>query len=158
MGEPDDDQRPLSENGLAEAKSLVSRLVGFAPVAVLSSPQLRAVQTVAPAADALGLPVTTWPSLREWESGLLPRADWETPFAHSWANPAFAHRAGESLDELTVRAGKALARMADEYPDATVLVGSHGTFVARALIAAGRRVDWEFSRAMPMPAICEVTR
>lgn len=48
--------------------------------------------------------------------------------------------------------------MADEYPDATVLVGSHGTFVARALIAAGQRVDWEFSRAMPMPAIYEVMR
>ncbi|MEV6244146.1 hypothetical protein [Lentzea sp. NPDC051838] len=34
--------------------------------------QLGAVQKVTPAAEALGLPVRTWPELREWESGLLP--------------------------------------------------------------------------------------
>jgi 2,3-bisphosphoglycerate-dependent phosphoglycerate mutase len=95
--------------------------------------------------------------LREWESGLLPSADWETRYTYSWANPGFAHGAGESLAQVTARAGKALARMAVEYPDATVVVGSHGTFLSRALIAAGQHADWEFCRAMPMPAIYEVT-
>jgi len=156
LGVPDSDERPLAPDGLAAARELVSRLVAFAPSAVLSSPQRRAVQTVAPAAEALGLAVTTWPELREWESGLLPSADWEELYASSWARPSVAHGAGESLDELTVRAGKALARMAAEYPDATVLVGSHGTFLSRALIAAGQRADWESCRAMPMPAIYEV--
>jgi 2,3-bisphosphoglycerate-dependent phosphoglycerate mutase len=157
LGVPDHDERPLTGNGLAAASSLVPRLAAYAPAAVLSSPQLRAVQTVAPAADALGLDVITWPELREWESGLLPSADWETSYAHSWAHPQFAHGDGESLDELTVRSGKALARMAAEYPDATVVVGSHGTFLSRALIAAGHHADWESCRAMPMPAIYEVT-
>lgn len=156
LGSPDDDQRPLTAAGLVAAESLVPRLVRFSPVAVLSSPQLRAVQTVAPAAAALGLAVTTWPELREWESGLLPSADWETRYACSWAHPGFAHGSGESLDALTVRAGKALARMADEHPGATVLVGSHGTFASRALIAAGQHADWESCRAMPMPAIYEI--
>src|SRR5688500_13951883 len=84
-GVPDHDERPLRTDGLASAEALVPRLVGFAPVAVLSSPQLRAVQTVAPAADALGLAVTTWAELREWESGLLPSADWETQYSFNWA-------------------------------------------------------------------------
>ena len=53
LGEPDDDQRPLTSAGLVQAEELVSRLVEFSPVAVLSSPQLRAVQTVTPAASAL---------------------------------------------------------------------------------------------------------
>lgn len=157
LGVPDDDQRPLAPAGL-EAAELVARLVPLAPVAVLSSPQLRAVQTVDPTADALGLEVTTWPELREWESGLLPSAGWEIYYARSWARPDTAHGAGESLDALTARAGKALARMAAEYPDATVLVGSHGTFLSRALIAAGQEADWGFCRAMPMPAVYEVTR
>lgn len=50
-----------------------------------------------------------------------------------------------------------MARIAAEYPEATVVVGSHGTFVARALIAAGHDTDWEFCRLMPMPAVYEVT-
>jgi 2,3-bisphosphoglycerate-dependent phosphoglycerate mutase len=157
FGVPDHDERPLTENGLAAAESLIPRLVACAPAAVLSSPQLRAVQTVAPAAAALGLEVITWPELREWESGLLPSADWESPHAHTWAHPQSAHGDGESLDGLTARAGKALARMAAEYPDTTVVVGSHGTFLSRALIAAGHHADWESCRAMPMPAIYEVT-
>ena len=78
-------------------------------------------------------------------------------YACSWAHPGFAYEGGESLAELTVRAGKALARIAAEYPEATVVVGSHGTFVARALIAAGHDADWEFCRVMPMPAVYEVT-
>ncbi|MGB3439159.1 MAG: hypothetical protein WBA97_10450 [Actinophytocola sp.] len=33
-------------------------------------------------------------------------------------------------------------------------MGSHGTFIARALIGFGLTgVDWPFSHAMPMPAI-----
>lgn len=156
LGEPDDDQRPLTSAGLVQAEELVSRLVEFSPVAVLSSPQLRAVQTVTPAASALGLTVITWPELREWESGVLPCADWETPYTYSWAHPSVAHGAGESLDALTERAGAAMARMAALYPDATVLVGSHGTFLTRALIAAGQDVDREFWYALPMPAIYEV--
>lgn len=156
-GEPDSDERPLTPAGLASARDLVPRLVAFRPAAVLSSPQRRAVQTVAPAADALGLEVTCWPELREWESGLAPSADWESLYTHSWAHPSFAHGAGESLDALTVRAGNALARMAAEYPDATVVVGSHGTFASRALIAAGEHADWDFCRSMPMPAVFEIT-
>lgn len=157
LGEPDDDQRPLRPEGLAAAEALAGRLVEHAPAAVLSSPQLRAVQTVRPAAAALGLDVITWPELREWEPGLLPSADWEARYAWSWDHPALAHGSGESLDALTARAGRALARIASEYPDVTVLAGSHGTFLSRALIAAGRVVDWDFCRAMPMPAVHEIT-
>ena len=156
FGEPDHDQRPLSPAGLRQAEELVERLVACAPDAVLSSPQLRAVQTVTPAADVLGLEVITWPELREWESGLLPSADWETHYTYNWAHPSTAHGDGESLDALTVRVGTALARMAAEYRDATVLVGSHGTILSRALIAAGHHADWDFCRTMPMPAIYEV--
>lgn len=158
FGVPDSDERPLKLEGLASARDLVPRLVGYAPVAVLSSPLLRAVQTVTPAAEALGLDMVTWPELREWRSGLVPSADFVAQCLHSWANPGSAHGDGESLDELTARADKALARIAEEYPDATVLVGSHGMFVSRALLAAGHHADMKFLHAMPMPAIYEMTR
>ncbi|MGI5505089.1 histidine phosphatase family protein [Lentzea sp. CA-135723] len=157
FGEPDEDTRPLAPAGLEAAGELVSSLVSYEPAAVLSSPQARAVQTVRPAADALGLPVVTWPELREWEPGFLPTPDWEVLCARNWADPSWVHGAGESLDALTRRAGNALARIGVEYPDATVLVGSHGTFLSRALVAVGRHADFESWRAMPMPAIYEVT-
>jgi len=75
LGGPDDLHRGLTARGHAEAAALAERLAELAPVRVLSSPYLRAVQTVRPLADVLGLAVETHDDLREWDSGVgLPRA------------------------------------------------------------------------------------
>lgn len=151
---PDDHHRPLTEAGLAQAERLVEDLAAIKPALIASSPYLRAVQTVEPTARALGMPVETRHDLREWDSGLGPTPDYARHFAQSWADPHFARPGGESLHDLTVRATAALESLARQHPGATVVVGSHGTFISRALVGAGlRAVDWPFSHAMPMPAI-----
>jgi len=61
-------------------------------------------------------------------------------------------RAGPTV-ALTARAGRAIADLVARHPGEPVVVGSHGTFVARALVAFGVAVDWSFSQAMPMPAV-----
>ena len=90
---PNEYQRPLTETGRAQANQLADFLSDLDPSAVVSSPYLRAVQTLEPA-------------------GLQGR-------------PA--------------------------------IVGSHGTFIARALIGLGcSGVSWAFQQAMPMPAIYRI--
>lgn len=126
---PDTPDRPLTAEGLADARALAPELLALRPHVVVSSPYLRAVQTVRP----LGLPVLTRHELREWDSGLTPSAD------------------------FAVRAVAALRQFAREYPGRTVVVGSHGTFVSRALAGHGTPVDWDFVRAMPMPAVHHVS-
>ncbi|GAA1264044.1 hypothetical protein GCM10009634_04140 [Saccharothrix xinjiangensis] len=37
-----------------------------------------------------------------------------------------------------------------------MLIGTHGTFAARALLAAGHAVDWPFLVGVPMPAVCRL--
>ncbi|WP_086829884.1 histidine phosphatase family protein [Allokutzneria sp. NRRL B-24872] len=146
-GGPDEYHRPLSATGLVQADDLVLTR----PTRVVSSPYLRAVQTVAPLARAAGLPVDTVHELREWDSGLEPTPDYARHYAASWADPELARPGGESLAQLTERAVAALTALAD---GGVVVVGSHGTFVARALVGFGvSTVDWPFSRAMPMPAV-----
>lgn len=160
---PDDYHRPLALCGLAQAADLVAELAALRPTSIASSPYLRAVQTVQPLADALGLPVLTDHALREWDSGLPPTPDWARHYAQSWADPTFARPGGESLNQLTARAVTALRSLATHAATAPgllggpVIVGSHGTFVSRALLAFGAPVDWPFSRAMPSPAIYRIT-
>jgi 2,3-bisphosphoglycerate-dependent phosphoglycerate mutase len=114
------------------------------------------VQTVRPLAAALGLPVETHPDLREWDSGIDPRPDYADLYAESWAEPGRARPGGESLRDLSACAVAALTAVAG---DGTVVVGSHGTFVARALVGFGvGGVDWAFCRAMPMPAVYRLRR
>ncbi|MFD7652782.1 histidine phosphatase family protein [Actinosynnema sp. NPDC059797] len=150
---PDELTRPLQETGLAQARDLVDELLRLDPTAVASSPYLRAVQTVAPAAGALGLAVDRRWDLREWDSGLEPTPDYARHHAHSWANPDHARPGGESLDALTGRVLGALGAVAREHEGGVVLIGTHGTFAARALRAAGHPVDWPFLAGMPMPAV-----
>ncbi|MFD5179356.1 histidine phosphatase family protein [Nocardia sp. NPDC058379] len=153
-GGPDDYTRPLTAQGHRQARSVIDELAPLAPQAIVSSPYLRAVQTVQPLAQALDLPVRTDHELREWDSGLAPRPDYARHHTVSWMMPRLARAGGESLDQLTLRAAGALIALADRHYDSTVVIGSHGTFIARALVGFGfTDVDWEFSHAMPMPAI-----
>jgi 2,3-bisphosphoglycerate-dependent phosphoglycerate mutase len=152
-GGPDDFGRGLTDEGHAQAEQLAAELTALEPVEIVSSPYLRAVQTVAPAARRLGLPVRAVPALREWDSGLAPRPDFAEHYAASWADPGFVRPGGESLARLSERAVAALAELAGRHGGGTVVVGSHGTFVSRALAGFGVAVDWAFSQAMPMPAV-----
>jgi 2,3-bisphosphoglycerate-dependent phosphoglycerate mutase len=152
-GGPDEMDRPLTAAGVAAAHAIAPVLAALHPAAVLSSPYARAVQTVAPAAELAGLDVGTDWQLREWDSGLPPTPDYAVHYARSWAAPDLARAGGESLRQLTARAVAAVERLTGQHPGGPVVIGSHGTFVARLLAGFGLQIDWSFCHAMPMPAI-----
>lgn len=152
-GGPDDYHRALTEQGRAQADDLVGRLATPAPSLIASSPYLRAVHTVEPLARALGLTIRTELELREWDSGLDPSPDYASQYAQSWDEPTFARPGGESLQQLSDRATAMLISLASEHRDGRLVIGSHGTFICRALTGFGLTVDWPFSQAMPMPAV-----
>jgi hypothetical protein len=64
-GGPEDFQRWLTAHGLVQAERLAERLAAYEPAQIVSSPYLRAVQTVAPVARRLGRVVVDV-ELREW--------------------------------------------------------------------------------------------
>jgi broad specificity phosphatase PhoE len=64
----DDELRPLSKAGKAQARALAKRLAGAGITRVLSSPYVRCRQTVEPLAEARGVPVEPSDALREGAS------------------------------------------------------------------------------------------
>jgi 2,3-bisphosphoglycerate-dependent phosphoglycerate mutase len=150
---PDELTRPLAPDGLRQAIDLVETLTEPRPAAVWSSPYRRAIQTVRPTAQALRLPIGIRWDLREWDDGLPYTDGWEPHYARSWADPSYARSAGESLDQLTIRAVDAVRALARENRGRLVIAASHGTFISRALAGFGAPVDWAFWQRMPMPAM-----
>jgi broad specificity phosphatase PhoE len=61
----DDELRPLSKAGKAQARALAKRLADKGITRVLSSPYLRCRQTVEPLAERIGVPVELSDALRE---------------------------------------------------------------------------------------------
>lgn len=115
-----------------QAQRLAVKLARFEPVAVVSSPYVRAVRRVEPAARRLALPVAVDMALRERDLGLGPGPDFAEHYARSWADPELARPGRESLTELSQRAVAALRALAAAHHGAAVLVGSQGMFIARA--------------------------
>jgi 2,3-bisphosphoglycerate-dependent phosphoglycerate mutase len=150
---PDEVSRPLTADGLRQAAELVAALTEPRPVAVWSSPYRRAIQTVQPTAEALGLPVRTCWELREWDDGLPYTEDWEPHYAQSWADPSLARPGGESLEQLGARAVEAVRILARRYRGQIVLIASHGTVMTRTLSGFGMAADWALAQRMPMPAV-----
>jgi len=60
-----DDARPLSARGQAQAVAIVPLLAAYRPRRILSSPAVRCFETVRPLADALELPIESVGELAE---------------------------------------------------------------------------------------------
>ena len=128
---------PLNDLGRRQAEILAEQLAGEAVAAVYSSDLRRARETARIVADRLRLPVIEKPALREIDVGSwsgLTRDEVRERFPEGfarWLAGEIGHD-GETREELTRRVVAAVESIAQDHPDETVLVVSHGG-VVRAL-------------------------
>jgi broad specificity phosphatase PhoE len=119
--------RPLNDNGLAQARALAEELQGEQIDAVYASDLARARETARAIAEPRGLPVEELPGLREkhfgtWEGLHADEIRERFPEAH--ANGPWGD--GETGEELATRVLAALAEIAERHPDGRALVVTHG--------------------------------
>ena len=104
---------PLTELGHRQAADLAGHVAGLRrpPTRIVASPFLRAQQTAAPCAEALGLPIETDPRLAEFASTLpspwtLAETDELMPYDDIW-HPGDAGWDGETIGSFFERTGAA---------------------------------------------------
>ncbi|WP_375464098.1 histidine phosphatase family protein [uncultured Methylobacterium sp.] len=126
----------LSEAGRAEAAALAARLRRSGATAVLSSPRERALETAAPIAEALGLPVTVAPELDEIDFGAWTGRSFADlagdPLWTAWNAERSTARppGGEGMAAAGARALKLLTRL-----EGTSVAVSHGDVIRAVLLA-----------------------
>ena len=121
----------LSEEGIEQAKRLPDALARFPITRLVSSPQVRSVQTAQPVADALGLTVEVDERLAEYDRDLahyIPIEQIAAEFPEELARLAQGHLPS-SVDEnaflARINAGIRDVVAASDHED-TVAVFSHG--------------------------------
>ena len=136
---------PLNDRGRRQAAAVVEMLRGYQPVAAYSSPSGRARETVAPAAEALGLEVAIDERLAELDQGEL---DGLTPQEMRERHPEFLQQwRGEGLAEVRMPGGESMAdaqrrmvaateSIAEAHADQTVVVVSHNLALGALLCHA----------------------
>jgi broad specificity phosphatase PhoE len=131
---------PLTEVGREQARAAAQWLQRrHEPRHVVSSPFTRARETAAIIAGHLAIPVSVEEDLRERDYGRLAGLAYSTPRPGYDRERYWGWRpdGGETLEEVLVRVGAVLDRLAAAAPEHEVVVVSHGA----VMMAAHRHVS-----------------
>ncbi len=125
---------PLNATGLEQARRLGERLAHERIAHIVCSDLVRTRQTAEPAAQQLGLPITTTERLREQNFGVaegLTAEEVRAQHPKAWEDwlrfePDCGMAGGETPRQFHARALAALADIATRHAGQTVLVVTHG--------------------------------
>ena len=123
----DDATRELSAKGLEDRKLVTEFLKDKEIDVVLSSPFKRAYDTVAPFAEGKGLEIQVVEEFRERKIDSCWIEDFKSFSKAQWADFTYKLSDGECLGEVQERNIFALNKVLDEFPNKSIVVGSHGT-------------------------------
>ena len=121
---------PLSERGHAQARALADELAGQGIERIYASPYLRAVDTVWPLAERLGLAVELVDALRERKlsEGMIP--DHAAVVERSWRDFDFALPGCESARAAQARVVQVIDRLLEENRGRVLALASHGQLIS----------------------------
>lgn len=119
--------RPLTAKGMEDRMLALAYLKDKGISAVYSSPYLRAVTTVQPLAEYLGLEVIPEVDFRERATGDITGID--NFAARQWADKTFAAPGGECIAEVQDRVAAALRPLVEKHMGEAIAIGCHGTML-----------------------------
>lgn len=123
----DDYARELTEKGLEDRKLATAFLENKEIDVVLSSPYIRAVDTVRHFADKHGFTIKTIDDFRERKVDSIWIEDFYGFTKKQWEDFSYKLSDGETLGEVQERNIKALKQVLREQEGKNVVIGSHGT-------------------------------
>jgi len=139
QGQKNDVKIPLSENGIADAKTVYSRLKDKNISAIFSSDLLRAKQTAEIIANDLKLSIEYNENLRETNfgdaQGLLPNEIEKNypDFNEAKTDHTKHFPNGESLNETRKRIENFLEKIIEETSEQNILISAHGSIIGNFL-------------------------
>jgi len=123
----DDYTRPLTIKGEEQAKNVSQYLKDKNINLAFSSPYKRAVDTILPFTNSIGIDIKKLEGFRERKISNEWIEDF-TSFAKSqWEDFTFKLTDGENLEEVQIRNIDTLKRLLLQYPEKNIVVGTHGT-------------------------------
>ncbi|SRR6266498_4476501 len=136
---------PLTPEGIAQATQLADRLAVLPIERIISSPFLRATQSIAPLAQRLGLPIATDGRLAERILSTADLPDWLTVLQATFDDLDRCFEGGESSRTAMQRGAAVVSESELHAADVTLLV-THGNLMTLLLKHFDQRigfVEWQ---------------
>ena len=151
---PDEWNRPLSQKGQASLSQL--NMLESKPIsAIYSSPYKRAIETVEPLAQTLGLSIQLDKRLieRKLSSQSISDQAFEATLKQLWKNPAISLPGGESNLTAQKRALSFLQDLEKLHQNEHIIISSHGNLVCILLNYFDDTINYNFWKQLPMPVV-----
>lgn len=155
--EGDERTRGLTEQGILDAKRITSILIQEEVDTVVSSPYLRAIQTVEKVAQHIGKDVLVMEDLKERiftsknhrisDKELIPLLE------RSFSEPNYALEGGESNADCQKRAIRSIKELLENYRGKRVAIGTHGAVMTLVMQHFDSHYDLNFLHSTSKPDI-----
>lgn len=133
---PIDKDRVLTEEGLEcrfKARDyLISQHADRQPLHIYSSDFRRAIDTIRPFADYVGMDIIPSEAFREW-SVVAPEEDYYILCERAWADFDYRWKDCETMREVQRRNVNKLLELVKKHKNETVVIGSHGTALSTVI-------------------------
>ncbi|WP_181348416.1 histidine phosphatase family protein [Thalassobacillus sp. CUG 92003] len=126
---------PLSKSGVRQSQALATFLdhSSYKIDRIISSPFLRATETIKPYAENKGIEIEPDARLEERILSREPLDDWEETLEDSFLDPEFKICGGESSNEAKQRVASLLQELENDADHDTTLLVTHGNLLALML-------------------------
>ncbi|MGM9949945.1 MAG: histidine phosphatase family protein [Lysinibacillus sp.] len=144
----------LTAEGQIQAVQLKTELQELGIERIISSPFLRAIQTVHPFANDEGLDIELDDRLAERMLSTIHMDDWLEKLAQTFDEPDLRFEGGESSREALVRISSVMQDVLKS--DETTLLVSHGNLISLLLQSLDSQFGFEEWKAMKNPHIFRI--
>jgi 2,3-bisphosphoglycerate-dependent phosphoglycerate mutase len=146
---------PLTPEGVAQATQLAEQLAPLPIERIISSPFLRATQSIAPLAQRLGLPIAIDDRLAERVLSGADLPDWMAALQSTFDDLDRRFEGGESSRAAMQRAAAVVDACALHAADVTLLV-THGNLMTLLLKNFDRRIGFAEWQRLTNPDVYRV--
>ncbi|CAM3165586.1 histidine phosphatase family protein [Paenibacillus lupini] len=146
----------LTESGVRQAEELATIFMEKEIDCILSSPYERAVQTIKPLADQLGIEVELDHRLAERVLSSENHPDWRDRLRHTYDDLDLCYEGGESSSTAINRAVSVVLEALDREKN-NIIVVSHGNLISLLLKYFDDRIGFKEWEALSNPDIFHFT-
>lgn len=152
----DEQGRPLSEKGCADAHKVAAIINEYQVDHIYTSPYKRAIQTVEGIALYQNKEIRIEEDFKERKLADKPVADFDGAVRKVWENPQFNWKGGESNIEAQNRGVKAMRRLLKRHEGERIVIGLHGNIMVLIMQYFDEKYGFDFWKKLAMPDIYQL--
>lgn len=145
----------LAPDGQRQSRRLAQRLAPFLPARIISSDEIKAIQTAAILAEQLGTTHCVQPDLdehRRLQAGYLPAVEFQQTLADLFARPAQRVYGSESADEAHARFRAAVLGIMQRNTSGNIIIVTHGTVISLFVSRLSDQDGYTLWRQLGLPS------